>query len=124
MRTIDTKEVKDLLAEWDKKMADFDPQKDLEARVQNYRNWVKGMEKRGEEVPADQKEPTDLNPGPAMDPNRPGNCYASMIAPIEDVITSLPSARVSVFTICSSQTWCSSATSRWPSGAGRLPVSR
>jgi sialate O-acetylesterase len=82
MRTIDTKEVKDLLAEWDKKVADFDPQKDLQNRVQNYRNWAKDLEKRGEKVPADQKEPTDLHPGPAMDPNRPGNCYASMIAPI------------------------------------------
>ena len=82
LRKIDTKEVKDLLAEWDKKVADFDPQKDLENRVNNFRNWVKDLEKRGEKVPADQKEPTDLNPGPAMDQNRPGNCYASMIAPI------------------------------------------
>ncbi len=56
MRTIDTKEVKDLLAEWDKKVADFDPQKDLQNRVQNYRNWAKDLEKRGEKVPADQKE--------------------------------------------------------------------
>ena len=82
MRTIDTEEVKDLLAEWDKKVADFNPQKDLQKRVQDYRNWVNDLEKRGEKVPADRKEPTDLNPGPAMDPNRPGNCFASMIAPI------------------------------------------
>ena len=82
MRTIDTKEVKDLLAEWDRKVADFDPKMDLEKRVQNYRNWVKDQEKRGQKIPADQKAPTDLNPGPAADPNRPGNCYASMIAPI------------------------------------------
>jgi sialate O-acetylesterase len=82
LRTIDTKEVKDLLAAWDKKVADFDPKKDLETRVQNHRNWVKDLENRGEKVPADQKEPTDLNPGPAMDSNRPGNGYASMIAPI------------------------------------------
>ena len=82
MRTIDTEEVKDLLAEWDKKVADFDPQKDLQKRVQDYRNWVNDLEKRGEKVPADRKKPTDLNPGPAMDPNRPGNCFASMIAPI------------------------------------------
>jgi sialate O-acetylesterase len=82
IQTIDTEEVKDLLAEWDKKVADFDPKKDLEKRVQNHRNWVKDQEKRGQKIPADQKEPTDLNPGPAADPNRPGNCYANMIAPI------------------------------------------
>ena len=32
---------------------------------------------------ANETEPTDLRPGPAMDQNRPGNCYASMIGPLE-----------------------------------------
>jgi len=82
LRRAGTKEINDLLADWDRKVADFDPQKDLENRVQSYRNWVKDLEKRGAKVPADQKEPTNLDPGPAMDQNRPGNCYASMIAPI------------------------------------------
>ena len=40
------------------------------------------MKKDGKEIPADRKVPSDLRPGPAMDQNRPGNCYASMIAPI------------------------------------------
>jgi sialate O-acetylesterase len=82
LRKTGTKEVNDLLSLWDHKVADFDPQKDLENRVQQYRNWVKDVEKRGEKVPADQKEPSAVELGPAADQNRPGNCYAGMIAPI------------------------------------------
>ena len=37
---------------------------------------------QGQAIPADRKPPTDLRPGPVMDQNKPGNCYASMIAPI------------------------------------------
>ncbi len=33
-------------------------------------------------MPADRTVPSDLRPGPAMEYNRPGNCYAGMIAPI------------------------------------------
>jgi sialate O-acetylesterase len=33
-------------------------------------------------MPAGETEPTDLKPGPSMDQNRPGNCYASMIGPL------------------------------------------
>lgn len=33
-------------------------------------------------MPTNEQEPSDLRPGPAMDQNRPGNCYASMISPI------------------------------------------
>jgi len=82
LRTIDTPEIAAKLAEWDDKVAQFDPQKDLEDRVKRHHEWVARMEKDGKEIPADRTEPTDLRPGPAMDQNRPGNCYASMIAPI------------------------------------------
>jgi sialate O-acetylesterase len=40
------------------------------------------MKAEGKEMPRDRKAPTELQPGPAMDMNRPGNCYASMLAPI------------------------------------------
>jgi len=79
---IDTPEVKDKLADWNKKIDEWDPKKDLENRVKGFNNWVKNMKKRGEKIPAHRKVPTDLRPGPAMDRNRPGNCYNSMIAPI------------------------------------------
>jgi sialate O-acetylesterase len=82
LRKIDTPEVKAKLADWDEKVAAFDAQKDLEERIKRHNDWVAKMEKDGKEIPADRKAPTDLRPGPAMDQNRPGNCYASMIAPL------------------------------------------
>lgn len=82
LKKIDTPEVKDKLADWDKKIDEWDPKKDLENRVKGFHRWVADMKKRGEKIPAHRKVPTDLRPGPAMDQNRPGNCYSSMIAPI------------------------------------------
>lgn len=82
LRTIDTPEVKDLLTEWDTKVAAFDPQADLDARIKKHHEWVETMKRQGKEIPADRQVPSDLRPGPAMDQNRPGNCYASMLAPI------------------------------------------
>jgi sialate O-acetylesterase len=82
LRKIDADQVRALLADWDKKVADFDPKQDLQARIKRYHDWVARMKKAGREIPADRKVPSDLRPGPAMDQNRPGTCYASMIAPI------------------------------------------
>lgn len=82
LETIDTQEVKTLLANWDTKVAEWDPQADLEKRIQNHNNYVERMKKEGKSIPADRTVPTDLRPGPIMDQNKPGNCYASMIAPI------------------------------------------
>lgn len=82
LREIDAPEVDALLAEWDLKVAEFDPRKDLEERIGRFESRLKQKQERGESIPADLKAPTDLRPGPAMDQNRPGNCYAGMIAPI------------------------------------------
>jgi len=82
LKKIDTPEIKDKLSEWDKKIAEWDPKADLEKRIKNHENRIKEMEKKGEKIPAKSAAPVDLRPGPAMDQNRPGNCYASMIAPI------------------------------------------
>lgn len=82
LRKIDTPQVKAKLAEWDAKVAEFDPKKDLEDQIKRHHEWVARMTKEGKEIPADRKVPTELRPGPAADQNRPGNCYASMIAPI------------------------------------------
>ena len=82
LKTIDIPEVKDTLAEWDKKVAEFNSQNDLDKRVKQYNDWAARMKADGKPIPADRKSPTDLLPGPAMDMNRPGNCYASMLAPI------------------------------------------
>lgn len=83
LRKIESEQVTTLLAEWDQKVADWDPQADLDRRIESYRQKVARFEKEGKELPANDTEPADLRPGPAMDQNRPGNCYASMIAPLE-----------------------------------------
>ena len=82
LKTIDTPEVKAALSDWDKKVAEFDPKKDLEARIKQFNEQTANMKKQGKEIPANRTPPSDLRTGPAMDMNRPGNCYASMIAPI------------------------------------------
>lgn len=83
IRKIDTEPVKNLLAEWDQKVAAWDPQKDLADQITRHQQWVERMTKEGKPIPADRKEPTEPRPGPALDANRPGNCYAGMIGPIE-----------------------------------------
>ncbi len=82
LSTIDTPEVKAKLAEWETKVSEWDAKADLEKRIKNHENKIENMKKKGEKIPANLQPPTDLKPGPAMDQNRPGNCYASMIAPI------------------------------------------
>ncbi|MBN2438692.1 MAG: hypothetical protein JXL20_08840 [Deltaproteobacteria bacterium] len=84
LKTIDTPEVKAVLSDWDKQVVAFNPQKDLEARIKQFHDWVASMKAQGreKEIPANSTPPSDLRPGPAMDMNRPGNCYASMIAPL------------------------------------------
>lgn len=83
LRKIDTPQVSSLMADWDQRVASWDAQADLEQRKKNYQNKVKRFEKEGREMPPNETEPSDLRPGPAMDQNRPGNCYASMIGPLE-----------------------------------------
>lgn len=82
LKAIDTPEVLRMLSEWEKKVAEFDPQKDLDNRIKGFNDWVARQKAAGQQVPADRVPPSDLQPGPAMDMNRPGTCYASMISPI------------------------------------------
>jgi len=91
LKAIDTPEVKAKLADWDMKVSEFDPQKDLEARIKRHNEWAARMTAEGKAIPADRKAPSDYQPGPAMDMNRPGNCYASTLAtlagfPVKGVI--------------------------------------
>ena len=84
LKTIDTPEVKAALSDWDKRVAEYNPQKDLEARIKQFNDQTARLKAQGKEkeIPADRTPPTDLRPGPVMDMNKPGNCYASMIGPI------------------------------------------
>ena len=82
LRQLDSAPLKAKLDEWDQKVAEWDAEKDLADRVKRHHEWVARMKKEGKPIPADRVVPTDLKPGPAMDQNRPGNCYASMLAPL------------------------------------------
>lgn len=82
LRKIESEQVKAKLASWDEKVAAWDAKKDLADRVKRHHEWVAKQKKEGKPIPTDRVEPTDLKPGPSMDQNRPGNCYASMIGPI------------------------------------------
>ncbi|MCA9194667.1 MAG: hypothetical protein KDB03_23010, partial [Planctomycetales bacterium] len=82
LRTMESPLVKSLLAEWDENVAQYDPQQDLEDRLKVYHDRIANLTKQGREIPADLIKPTNLRPGPALDQNRPGNCYASMVAPL------------------------------------------
>lgn len=82
LKSIDTPEVQSKLTEWSTKVAAFDPQKDLEDRIKRFKDHQARLKAQGQELPANAVVPSDLLPGPAMDMNRPGNCYASMIAPL------------------------------------------
>ncbi len=82
LRTIDTPEVAAMLAEWDERVAAFDPQQDLEARIRNYHERTERLRAQGTDVSDRTTPPTEPGPGPAESMHRPGNCYASTIAPI------------------------------------------
>lgn len=85
LKQIDAPEVKGLLATWDAKVKAFDADKDLAERVRQFEQRVRDKQARGEEIPKDWKVPTEVSPGPALDPNRPGACYNGMIVPIAGV---------------------------------------
>jgi sialate O-acetylesterase len=82
LRKIDGKETREMLKEWDDKIAAFDPQADLKARREGYENRMKNLRAKGQPIPADSQPPNDLRPGPAADNNRPGCRYASVIQPL------------------------------------------
>ncbi len=82
LETVDTQEVKATLAEWNQKVAEFNPQQDLEKRVKQFNDREARMKAEGKPIPAKRDVPTDLQPGPAVDMNRPGNMYASMLSPL------------------------------------------
>jgi sialate O-acetylesterase len=83
IRKIDTAPAKTLMAEWDQKLVDWDGAADLKNQIKRHEQRVEKMKKEGKKIPADMKAPTEQRPGPAFDKNRPGNCYAGMIAPLE-----------------------------------------
>jgi sialate O-acetylesterase len=83
LRAMESEPTRAKLAEFDEKVAQWDPQVDLENRVEAHRQWIERQTQEGKPIPDDRKqEPSDLRPGPIGDHNYPGNCFAGMIAPI------------------------------------------
>ncbi len=83
LRTLDEPYLREKLADWDRRVATWDAQKDLEQRVTQNRRWVEQQVAASKPVPDDRKhDPSDLRPGPIADANHPGHCYAGMIAPL------------------------------------------
>lgn len=83
LRAMDSKTTRARLAFFDNAVAEWDPQADLEKRINEHRRFIERLTKEGKPIPDDRKqEPDDLRPGPIGDPNHPGHCYAGMIAPI------------------------------------------
>lgn len=82
LRKMESSHVKALLSEWDQKVAVWDAEADLESRIAAYKAKVARFKKEGRPMPANETEPSDLKPGPPLDMNRPGNCYAGMIGPL------------------------------------------
>lgn len=82
LRQMESKQVVSLLDQWDQKVNEWDAPADLEKRIMAHRAKVERLGEAGQKVAANDTEPNDLRPGPAMDQNRPGNCFASMIGPL------------------------------------------
>jgi len=82
LRKIDGRETREMLKEWDDKIAAFDPQADLQKRIANYHAKNKKLQAEGKSLRANSKPPSDLRPGPIGDNNRPGRYYAGMIKPL------------------------------------------
>jgi len=82
LRKIDGKETREMLKEWEDKIAAFDPQADLQKRIAAFDKKKKKAEAEGKPLSANSKPPSDLRPGPAADNNRPGRYYAGMLKPL------------------------------------------
>ena len=60
---------------WDERVAKFDPEADL---AQQLENWERHAEQQREIGKEPRPEP-EVRPGPALDMNRPANCYNQML---------------------------------------------
>jgi len=83
LRAMPSQSVQNKLADWDKRVAEWDAKKDLEQRIAAHHRWLARQKKEGKQIPKDKlSDPDDLRPGPIADHNHPGHCFAGMIAPL------------------------------------------
>lgn len=83
LRAIDGDATEAVLAEWDAKVAAFDPEQDLAARIEKHEQWLARMNEQGNTIPDDRKDlPGEVEPGPIASQNYPSNSFAGMIQPL------------------------------------------
>lgn len=83
LRAMESAPTRALLAKFDAAVDAWDPQLDLERRIDQHRQRIERLAAEGKSISEDERTPPDdLRPGPLGDPNFPGNCYAGMIAPL------------------------------------------
>jgi len=67
----------EMLEYWDKRIKEYDPEENLKMRI---RNWERRTESRKERGLEPGPKPTEPEPSPAYDHNRPGACYNGMLS--------------------------------------------
>lgn len=67
-----------LNAQWDARAASFDPAADLAQQMKNWERRAAQQRKQGKKPGPKPK----VRPGPALDMNRPSNCYNGMLFPL------------------------------------------
>jgi len=68
-----------LLKQWNDKVAAYNPDEDLKAKI---KNWEKNSAARIKEGRQPEPKPVEPSPGPALDRNFPGSSYTGMVAVI------------------------------------------
>lgn len=82
LRKMDDPLLKSKIAEYDKKAAEYSPEKSLADRIKFYNDRTERLRKQGKDVSNRTNPPTEPGPNPKFHRNRPGNSYAGIIAPL------------------------------------------
>ena len=80
VKLIDSDTVRALVADWDRQVAAWDPKQELENQIKLHEQKMAELKKQGN--PSNEPPPSKPVGAPIDNQNYPGNCYASMIAPI------------------------------------------
>ena len=80
VRSMDGEVVRALVSDWDRQVAAWDPKKELENQIKQHEQNMEELKKQGQA--SNESPPSKPAGAPIDNQNYPGNCYASMIAPI------------------------------------------
>lgn len=80
VRSMDGEVVRALVSDWDRQVAAWDSKKELENQIKQHEQNMEELKKQGQA--SNEPPPSKPAGAPIDNQNYPGNCYASMIAPI------------------------------------------